>query len=148
MRVTVKRKAFLRNPHNNMELIRVLRDQFALNGIATEQSRSDADVQVARKAVNLASTEYVTVVADDTDILVLLMYHWNSSMNDIQFATKKKVDKINVPVQYSIKHLVENQPHTRHLLFAHAWGGCDTTSAIHNQYPSKDTVKNWQTGKK
>ena len=88
------------------------------------------DVLVSRKAVNLASTEYVTVVADDTDILVQLMYHWNSSMNDIQFVTKKKVGKINVPVQYSIKHLVENQPHTTHLLFAHAWRGCNTTSAI------------------
>ena len=52
MHVTVKRKAFQHNPHNNMELVRVLRDRFASNGIATEQSRSDADALVAILAVS------------------------------------------------------------------------------------------------
>ena len=133
IRVTVKKKAFLGNPHNKMELIRILRDRFALSGITTEQSVGDADVLVVEKALSLASTECITVVADDTDIFVLLMYHWNSTLNEIYFATKKKVKKNSVPVQYSIKHLVNNHPHTTHLLFAHAWGGCDTTSAVHNQ---------------
>ena len=129
----MKKDVFLRNSHNKMELIRILRDRFSLSGISIEQSQGDAGVSIVRKALDFATTKDVNVVADDTDILVLLMYHWNSGMNEIHFYTTKTVNKKKVPVQYSTKHQVNNQPLTTHLLSAHAWGGCDTTSAIHNQ---------------
>lgn len=32
----------------------------------------------------------VSVVADDTDVLVLLMYHWNQDMADIYFHRGKE----------------------------------------------------------
>ena len=129
----LRESPFLSNPHNKTELIRILRDTFTRNGIASEQCCGDADVSVAKKAVELALHENVIVVADDTDIMVLLMYHWRPEMKELYFSTTESINKKRVPAQYSIKELVDKQPLTPYLLFAHSWGGCDTTSAVHNK---------------
>ena len=112
-------------------LVRILRKKFSDVGIETDQSDGDADVLTVKKALEMAKYRQVTVVSDDTDILVLLMYHWSStSTKDIVFATTKTVNKKKVAVNYSIKDLVSKQPLTSYMLLAHAWTGCDTTSAI------------------
>ena len=41
-------------------------------------SVGDADVLTVQKAIEIAKN-HRTVVSDDTDILVLLMYHWCSN---------------------------------------------------------------------
>ncbi len=73
----------------------------------------------------------MNVVADDTDVLVLLMYHWKQSMASIYFLSEAgKNTKI-----WKISDLVERAGPiiTSHLLFLHAWSGCDTTSATFGQ---------------
>ena len=64
----------------------------------------------------------VTVIADDTDILILLMYHarwdgkcWNQIVIITFWKEKDVVDKIGEALSL-------------HILFIHAWSGCDTTS--------------------
>ncbi len=48
------------------------------------QSESDADTQIVSAAIALASDrKHTTVIADDTDIIVLLFFHWNAEMTDI-----------------------------------------------------------------
>ena len=84
-----------------------------------------------KKALEMAKHHETTAVSNDTDILVLLMYHWCSTMKDILFATTKSVNKKKVHVEYSVRDLVNKQPLTPYQLFAHAWTGC--TSAIQNQ---------------
>ncbi len=37
----------------------------------------------------------VNVVADDTDVLVLLMYHWKKNFADVFFLTETKKSKKN-----------------------------------------------------
>lgn len=45
------------------------------------QESSDADTLIVLTVLNLvAQKPHVTVVASDTDVLVLLVYHWKSSM--------------------------------------------------------------------
>ena len=70
-------------------------------------------------------------MADDTDILILLMYHWNQSMADIYFHSEAKRKKMNKLVVWKIQDLINKAGKvvTSHLLFIHAWSGCDTTSA-------------------
>ena len=66
-------------------------------------------------------------VADDTDVLVLLMYHWKQKMADIYFLSEVKKNMM----VWKICDLVTKAGEviTSHLLFLHAWTGCDTTSA-------------------
>ena len=47
---------------------------------------------IVERALHYASEgNVVTVVADDTDVLVLLMYHWNESMSDVYFRSETKL---------------------------------------------------------
>ena len=52
----------------------------------------------------------------------------------LHFSTEKKEEKKAAsPKFWKIRQLVEAQPHVKQLLFARAWTGCDTTSAIHKK---------------
>ena len=54
------------------------------------------------KAIEIAKNHQTTVVSDDTDILVLLMYHCCSTMKDSVFATTKQVNKKKVELSDKI----------------------------------------------
>ena len=137
MKVTTSRKLFLKNTNNKKELIKILSCRFSEKNIGTDQSEGDADVLTVKNALEVAHSKQVCVVSDDTDVLVLLMYHWRATMRDVVFSTTKTVNKKKVPVQYSVRYPVNIHPLTEFLLFAHAWTGCDTTSAIHKQGKTK-----------
>ena len=102
MQVTCTRKSFLRNAHNKTELIRILRQRFTEIGIENEQSVGDADVLTVQKAIEIAKNHQTIVVSDGTDILVLPMYHWCSTMKDIVFATTKQVNRKKVELSDKI----------------------------------------------
>ena len=88
---------------------------------------ADADTTIVSKALACALTgKEVVVFANDTDILVMLVYHWNDTMADIYFQ-KQTSKSTNV---YSIRAVCESlSPAIKeYILFAHAWSGCDTTS--------------------
>ena len=72
-------------------------------------------------------------MADDTDIAVMLLYHWKNDMCDIYFF-QEKTDQV-----WSMK---ASQDHVKNikedLLFLHAWSGCDSTSHFFGK--SKATI--------
>ena len=77
----------------------------------------------------------MTVVADDTDVLVMLVHMWDQTMGDLflrheaRKSIKKNLEIISIKnVAFSLpSHVKEN------VLFIHAWGGCDTTSVLFGQ---------------
>lgn len=77
----------------------------------------------------MAVTRPVMVVSDDTDIAVLLLYHWHMDLQSITLNSfiSKKI--------WSIHQAAESlHPDFRNsLLVIHAFSGCDTTSAIFNK---------------
>ena len=88
---------------------------------------ADADLQIVTAAIECAQNTTTAVIGEDTDLLILLIYHTQIESYDIFFYSdkqKKKSTKI-----WSIKQLVTALGHLRHtLLFLHAFTGCDTTS--------------------
>ena len=54
--------------------------QHADDGQVVHQSTGDADTMIIQCALQYAIKSEVNVIADDTDILVLLMYHWKQNM--------------------------------------------------------------------
>ena len=74
----------------------------------------------------------VTVVADDTDVLILLMYHWKKEMADIYFSSE-----INKPQKnrWKVRDITSKAGEviSSHIIFIHAWSGCDITSATFGQ---------------
>jgi hypothetical protein len=66
----------LRNSHNKMHFIAALRTHLETSGITVHQAQGDADRVIVDTALNLAETKSrVTIVAEDTDIRVMLVAH-------------------------------------------------------------------------
>ena len=77
------------------------------------------NTKTARCALCVAETgRRVNVVAVDTDVALLLLYHWKSGMANIEFISERSVATFDVS---SLSYP----------LVLHAWTGCDTTSVIH-----------------
>ena len=90
------------------------------------QSKGDADTLIVSAALDLATCNKITIViADDTDILVLLLHH-NTTVSDILLVSERSSGRYNIGEIISQTHPII----LKHILFIHAWGGCDTTSAI------------------
>ena len=89
-------------------------------------SPDDADIQIVSQAIELATAgKYVTVVADDTDVILLLVYHMQGAMSEMYFCSEKSKKT------WSIHDIISNVgPLVKHhILFLHAWTGCDITSS-------------------
>ena len=82
-----------------------------------------ADVIIPRRAIELGEHEDVVVIAYDTDILVLVVYHAHSS-HQFYMETKHHTIAINTALQALCVGVC------RSLFFVHAMTGCDTTSAM------------------
>ena len=130
--VTTTREMFLRNAGNKEFFINLLTDYLRRAGFVVVKSTGDADVLIAQKSIEYALQSSVVTCADDTDILVLLAYHCCDELNDIYFSTEtRKGNKAKPTKFWCVNKLVELLPHREFLLFAHAWSGCDSTSATH-----------------
>ena len=92
-------------------------------GISMKQSAGDADYDIAMSACALARMKPVVVVGDDTDLLILLQYHFNPAEHQsISLQTRSKLIRIGILFSSLDPVLSES------LLFIHAISGCDTTS--------------------
>ena len=94
----------------------------------------DTDTTIIKTALTVAKDSPVNVFADDTDILSLLIHHMTNSSTDmynIYITNVKKEQRRECYNVTDILNALENHV-IKYLLFAHAFTGCDTTSAIHN----------------
>ena len=133
-------EAFLANDRNKDQLVTLLTKYLRQSGNTVVNCLKDADTQIASQATDLASQRRpVTVVADDTDVILLLIHHMEEHMEDIYFSSEKS-KKI-----WSIRQVIKKVgPIVKdHLLLLHAWTGCDTTSAIFG-LGKKDLMKKLQ----
>ena len=111
-------------------------EELRREGHDVRNSTGDADTQIVSAALEYAGDidNDIVVVASDTDILVLLMFHWKEGMNMYMLAetpNRKDVDREFWKIENLVKEAGEVA--TSHILFIHAWSGCDTTSALYGQ---------------
>ena len=129
--LNIKKEIFLANLHNKSKFICMLRAHLQSKFIETIQSEDDADLLIVTTAVKYAADTAVTVIGDDTDLLVLLCYHVNNSCKHVVL---KQTQYQNTKKKY-IWHIQDTQTNLgsetcSNLLFLHAILGCDTTSRI------------------
>ena len=118
---------FLSNENNKTSFITLISKYLEKDDQTLIKCDGDADTSIVSAAIRLASPKTnnpVIVVADDTDIVIMLLYHWKVLMSNIKFNSKKS------QTAWSIKSACFNLENQEHLLFFHAWSGCDTASAI------------------
>ena len=61
-------------------------------GCDTTHAAGDADVLIAQSAVSVSATRDTVVIADDTDILILLCHHGNICKKRIFFKPEPELE--------------------------------------------------------
>ena len=115
---------------NKVAFIQFLSSTLSSSGIIVVNCQTDADCEIVKRAIAHAKEGdgKIVVVADDTDIAVMLLYHWQDGMHPIYFLQERMNRAWSIAeLQPSITDIKE------HLLFIHAWSGCDTVSAIYGR---------------
>ena len=134
--VNCKQSEFLSNNDNKTALIKALALKLRAKGHVVVECEGDADRTIAMKGIEVPrERKFATVIADDTDILVMLVHMWDQTMDDLflRHEARKSIKKDLEII--SIKNVASSLPsHVKeNLLFIRAWGGCDTTSALFGQ---------------
>ena len=122
-----KKDDFLSNGMNKHALIKLISGRLREMGCHTIQAEGDADLDIVKAAVAMSAYKSTTLIGEDTDLLVLLLYH--APANDckhLYFRSGKGTPKYNITV---LKRLPGDDV-CSDLLFIHAFSGCDTTSRI------------------
>ena len=91
MQVHHNQQVFLSNKSNKSQFILLLSKHIEADGNIVHIADGDADTMIVTYALQYAGKESdVNVVTDDTDELVLLMYHWKQNMADVYFLSEVK----------------------------------------------------------
>src|SRR6218665_2093715 len=124
----------VQNGHNKTQLIALLSQYLIEDNHEVIQSTNDADTEIVTVAIALAKTgRVVTVVVEDTDVLVLLVHHFEATMGNLYMLSSAGSKK--GPRLVSIRAVQENIDSlaVKQLLAIYAISGCDTTSVLLNQ---------------
>ena len=121
MTLTTTREVFLCKSKD--QLIKASLVQLKELGFLTYQSEGDADTFIVERALQQATHSTIDVVAEDTDIVVFLINHWENSKNDIFFNTEKRQESTKVNKWSNIECFKNGNASDwmDDILFAHAW---------------------------
>ena len=121
MTLTTTREVFLCKSKD--QLIKASLVQLKELGFLTYQSEGDADTFNVERALQQATHSTIDVVAEDTDIVVFLINHWENSKNDIFFNTEKRQKSTKVNKWSNIECFKNGNASDwmDDILFAHAW---------------------------
>ena len=126
------------NERNKQQLIDLISDRLRKEGHIVRNADNDADYLIAKTALNYArESNDVLLFAEDCDILVMLVHHYDPEMADIgicKLPTGKDRQGKRGTI-FSVRNIVLTLDATlkKNILFVHAWSGCDSTSATFNK---------------
>ena len=124
---------FLKNCTNKQKFVNLLVRKLKLHGFKAVLCLSDADTTIAMTCLHFQDKP-VTILADDTDILCLHHMYYSNNKNEIYLKNMTLKSNNNKRASSNIQLIIRSTKKEclEHLLFCHAFTGCDTTSQIHN----------------
>lgn len=132
MKVTTKKDVFLANTKNKQRFLTMLSRSLSHRQCETRHADGDADLLIVKAAIESARSRTTILVGDDTDLLILLLFHVDPDGHDLFFIPEPKSNSLRRRV-WNIKK-VQAELGTEvcdNILFLHAVLGCDTTSRVH-----------------
>ena len=131
MKITMKKVNFLANSTNKQHFINLLGNYLGKK-CKVFHAPGDADVLIVQKAVESALQKETALVGEDTDLLILLIFHASLDSHNIFFRPepKKNVRKPKVWNIQAVKTQLGPEV-CSNILFLHAILGCDTTSHLY-----------------
>ena len=65
-----------------------------MNGQSVRKCAGDADTQIVAGAIDLAKNKCTNIfIADDTYVVILLLYHWGNDTSNVYFSGLRKQEK-------------------------------------------------------
>ncbi|XP_030835633.1 uncharacterized protein LOC115921731 [Strongylocentrotus purpuratus] len=118
-------QATMKNKTNKQHFINMLSTKLWAKNCQTHHAAGDADLLIVQKAVESAATTDTVLIGDDTDLLILLIYHTNLESCDqfFQPEPKKNVKKPRVWNMKSVKQQLGPDV-SQHIFVMHALLGC------------------------
>ena len=93
-------------------------------------SHDDADANIVKLAVQSSLECLTTVIDEDIDLLVLLLYHADVNSEPLYFKSSKKSNEMEIHNILHYKTILGSEVYPK-LLFRSAFTGCDTASSIY-----------------
>ena len=91
MKAHVDQETFISNEGNKIQFILLQSHYLESDGHTVHTYTGDADTMIVSCAFEIANNGMeVNVVAEDTDVLILLMYHRRKMMSDVYFLSEPK----------------------------------------------------------
>lgn len=122
-----KREEFLSRDCNKQGLINLISEELMKQDCSVINAPGDADVYIAKAAVESAHQRSTTLIGEDTDLLVLLLHYANEDSRELYFRSDKAAKMYDIK---KIKSVLGKEVCSQ-LLFLHAYTGFDSTSRIH-----------------
>lgn len=133
-KLQVAQEKFLSNSKNKARFIELFKARLIENNIFCTQAEGDADRLIVSTAMtNPFPDRRMVVVSQDIDVLLILTTLTSLLPdNQVFYFIKPVSSSLTVPEKaYSTNSLNNKLPNCiKHLLFLHAYSGCDTTSAF------------------
>ena len=93
-------------------------------GCSVQHACGDSDVSISGTAANKAMCKATCLVWNDTDLLVLLIHYGNAETQNLYLKTESR--------DWDVNHTRQTLGDIfKHILFLHAFFGCDTTSTLY-----------------
>ncbi|XP_013394769.1 uncharacterized protein LOC106162148 [Lingula anatina] len=130
MKLQSRKEEFLANKENKQRFIKFLGDKLERAGVEVIQAAGDADLSIAKAAVASSDKCDTILVGDDTDLLVLLLYHAKDMEFNIFFKPQQKNNAKRPSKCWNIRTTRAKLGNDvcNNILFIHSILGCDTTS--------------------
>lgn len=128
----IKKESFLRSKNNKRRFIELLSKKLEENGFSVSTSFGDVIVMIAKVAVDSLKTHNTVVVGKRADLIFVLCFYVVLDNSTLLYmyeeAPKKPLQVLRIS---EMKEKLGNVK-SRQLLFAHAMGGCGSTSQMFN----------------
>ncbi|KAL8585006.1 hypothetical protein ACOMHN_043642 [Nucella lapillus] len=124
--LSVPKENFLANENNKGRFISLLSSHLLNNGFDTIHASADADCHIVHTTLETAKQHNVVLIGEDTDLLILLLHHCTPDHHPVFFTSTRSSSAKVWDIQAVQSVLGEDV--CKHILFAHAIGGCDTVS--------------------
>ena len=97
MKLTMSKDVFHSNVANKQNFIDMLSHYLQLAGCLTQHAEEDANLLIAQTAVQSAATKNIVLVADDTDLVILLCYYADPDGFDLFMQSSTRGDNEEKP---------------------------------------------------
>ena len=132
MKLQCDKASFMGNIYNKTKMIQLIGSNLQKANCKVIYDEEDADVNVALTACKEVLTKNLTVIGEDSDILVLLLYHSTMYNSSFKLVYRSHLSKSKFKDGHDIflyRDILGEKLCTQ-LLFVHTFNESDTTSAF------------------